>query len=147
MTEQLLEAIKEGKPWLDNFTRYNYREAFRKYCDKYEMLYRATLHNSSSPNDLAQKIVQGIEDGWKKERIWNRGAARVNDKMMVIAYLTPMLLASGEEACHALAEAICQCWCRRWPENTYQTASFDTLLRGFRHSVLGIDFEGKHMDK
>ena len=66
MTEQLLEAIKEGKPWLDNFTRYNYREAFRKYCDKYEMLYRAALHNSSSPNDLAQKIVQGIEDGWKK---------------------------------------------------------------------------------
>ena len=147
MIEQLLEAIQKGKPWLDSFTRYGYREAFDRYCAKYEMIYRAALANSESPAALAQQIVQGIEDSWKKERIWNRSAARVNDKMVLIDYLTPMLLSSKDAKCRDLAEVLCQCWNRRWPENVYQIASFETLLHGFRHTILGIDFENKHIDK
>ena len=96
---------------------------------------------------LAEALVRGIEDGWKKERFWNRAAARVNDKMMLIDYLTPMLLASQEESCHDLAQALCEQWNRRWPENTYRTATYEALLNGFRHSIMGIDFAGKHNDE
>lgn len=144
--EELLSAIRHGKPWLDSFTRYAYREAFGQYRQEFARRYMAAAQTADSVESLARELVDGIENGWKAERFWNRAAARADDKMMLVAYLTPMLLASGEK-CAALAREICRAWNERFPDRTYETADYDKILNGFRHSVLGIDMESKHIGR
>ena len=145
--EELLKAIRHGRPWIDSFTRFAYRDAFNQYRTMYEPVYVGAVQAYESMEKLAQEIVDAIETGWKKEKFWNRSAARVDDKMMLVAYLTPMLLASQEVRCHELAAAICGAWNEKFPQNTYETADYDTLLDGFRNSIMGFDFEGKHYHK
>ena len=145
--EELLKAIRHGRPWIDSFTRFAYRDAFAEYRTTYEPIYVGAAQAYESPEKLAHALVDAIEAGWKKERFWNRSAARVDDKMMLVAYLTPMLLGSQEARCHDLARAICDAWNRKFPQNTYETADYDALLNGFRNSIMGFDFEGKHIDR
>ena len=145
--EELLKAIRHGRPWIDSFTRFAYRDAFNQYRAMYEPVYVGAVQAYESMEKLAQEIVDAIETGWKKEKFWNRSAARVDDKMMLVAYLTPMLLASQEVRCHELAAAICTAWNEKFPQNTYETADYATLLDGFRNSIMGFDFEGKHYNK
>ena len=145
--EELLKAIRHGRPWIDSFTRFAYRDAFSQYRTTYEPVYVGAVQAYESPEKLAGEIVDAIVAGWKKERFWNRSAARVDDKMMLVAYLTPMLLASQEVRCHDLARAICDAWNREFPQNTYETADYDALINGFRNSIMGFDFEGKHIGK
>ena len=144
MMEELLKAIRHGRSWIDSFTRFAYRDAFGQYRVMYEPVYVGAVQAYESMEKLAVEIVEAIGAGWKKEKFWNRSAARVDDKMMLVAYLTPMLLASQEVRCHELAEEICKAWNENFPENTYKTADYDTLLNGFRNSIMGFDLEGKH---
>ena len=145
--EELLKAIRHGRPWINSFTRFAYRDAFAEYRTTYEPVYAGAVQAYDSPEKLANELVDAIEAGWKKERFWNRSAARVDDKMMLVAYLTPMLLGSREVRCHDLAQAICDAWNRKFPQNTYETADYDTLINGFRNSIMGFDFEGKHINR
>ena len=142
--EELLKAIRRGRPWIDSFTRFTYRDAFSQYRIKYEPVYVGAAQAYASMERLAGELVEAIEAAWKKEKFWNRSAARVDDKMMLVAYLTPMLLASQETRCHELAEAICAAWNEKFPENAYKTADYETLLNGFRNTIMGFDFAGKH---
>lgn len=142
--EELLKAIRRGRPWIDSFTRFAYRDAFSRYRTVYEPVYAGAVQAYESMEKLAGEIVDAVEAAWKKEKFWNRGAARVDDKMMLVAYLTPMLLASQEVRCHELAAAICRAWNERFPENTYKTADYEAILNGFRNSIMGFDFAGKH---
>ena len=144
--DELLEAIRHGKPWLDSFTRYAYREAFGQYRQEFSRRYMEAAAAAETPESLARALVDGIEKSWKQEHFWNRSAAKVDDKMMLVAYLTPMLLSSGEQ-CAALAQALCRTWNSRWPDRAYETADYDTILNGFRHSIMGIDVESKHIGR
>ena len=145
--EELLKAIRHGRSWINSFTRFAYRDAFGQYRTAYEPVFVGAVQAYESAEKLAGEIVDAIEAGWQKERFWNRSAARVDDKMMLVAYLTPMLLASQETRCHQLAAAICQAWNRKFPKNTYETADYETVLDGFRNSIMGFDLEGKHIEK
>jgi len=144
MIDSLLRAIRRGKPWIDRFTRYGYREAFQEYRTEYEELFRLALQ-SVEPSELAEKLVEAIEKEWKAEHFWNRAKARVDDKMVIVSYLTPMLLGSREERCGALAVELCRVWNERFPKDPYCMADYDRLMNGFRRSILGIDLEHKHI--
>ena len=147
MIEELLKAIIHGKPWIDSFTRFSYRDAFSQYRVQYEASFASAVVQVPSLEELAEQLVAAVEDGWKKERFWNRAAAKVNDKMMLVAYLTPLLLSSQEPLCRAFAPILCQAWNARWPENPYQVADYDAILDGFRNSIMGFDLEGKHIGR
>ena len=145
--EELLKAIHHGRPWIDSFTRFAYRDAFNQYRTLYEPVYVGAVQAYSSVEKLAQEIVAAVEESWKKERFWNRSAAKVDDKMMLVAYLTPMLLASQETRCHELAKSLCAAWNEKFPENQYATTDYDGIVGGFRNTIMGFDFAGKHINK
>ncbi len=142
--ERLLRAVVDGREWVDSFTRYGYREAFERYCALHEADCAAAVREEE-PDALARALLDAMEEGWKRQRLWNRGAARADSKMVVVVYLTPMLLRSDESRCASFAQALCQAWNARWPDDAYRTAEYEDILGGFRHSILGIDLENKHI--
>lgn len=142
--EPLLRAVTDGKKWVDGFTRYGYREAFERYCALYEADY-ASAARESEPDALAETLLDALEQHWKRQRFWSRAAERADGKMVVVTYLTPMLLRAREPRCAPFAEALCKAWNARWPDDAYRTAEYETILGGFRHTVLGIDLENKHI--
>ena len=143
--ERLLRAVADGKEWVDSFTRYGYRRAFERYCALYAADYAAAARDGD-PDDLSAALLDALAESWRKLRLWNRAAARSDSKMVVVTYLTPMLLRAEEPCCRQLALALCREWNARWPGDAYCTAPFETIVNGFRHSVLGIDLENKHID-
>ncbi len=144
--ERLLCAVIDGREWVDGFTRYGYREAFERYCALYEADY-ARAACETEPDALACALLDALAEKWKRKRLWNRAAARADSKMVVVVYLTPMLLRAKEPRCANLAHSLCEAWNARWPDDAYRTAEYESILSGFRHSILGIDLENKHIDE
>ena len=142
--EELLQAIRHGRSWIDRFTRFAYRDAFHQYRNTYEPVYMGAVQAYESMEKLAEEIVDAIEAGWKREKFWNRSAAKVDDKMVLVVYLTPMLLASREVRCHELAQALRAAWNAKFPGNEYSIASYEELIDGFRNTIMGFDLAGKH---
>lgn len=143
MNETLLSAITITKPWLQRFTRFAYREAFAEYTKQYGELYRQEIDGTMDPGILAESLLDGLQAHWKKQLLWNRTAARIDCRQMVILYLSPMLMKQGEEE---FSELLRQRWSERWPDTEYRVSSYEKLLNGFRNSVLGIDLANKHYE-
>ena len=145
--EELLKAISRGKVWTDSFNRVSYENAFKQYCSRYEARFAGAVQIHSSVEELAHKLVDAIEESWRKERFWNRNLARTNDKLVLAFYLTPMLLASPEERCGELAAALCAAWNERFPDDRYITAGYEEIAGGFRNSVMGFLLGGGREDQ
>lgn len=142
--EELLKAIRHGRSWIDRFTRFAYRDAFNQYCTTYEPIYIGAVQAYESVEKLAGEMVDAIEAGWKQEKFWNRSAAKVDDKMVLVVYLTPMLLRSQEVRCHELAQELRTAWNEKFPGDGYDIASYEELIDGFRNTIMGFDLAGKH---
>ena len=134
MTEKLMEAIFQGELWMKHFNRSDYAASFARYCEKYAPLYAAALEDTT-PEKLAQELLEGVAQHWKKAHFWQRGVYRTNDKLMVVFYLTPMLLHCGESE---LAQILCRAWNAKWPDDAYEMADYDTVEHGFRNTVMGF---------
>lgn len=143
--EELLEAVLHGEQWLDGFTRYSYRETFSRYRLRFSDVFLYAAKNTPS-DELSSAFIEGIEASIKKAGPFKRGAHKVNIKMMMVSFLGPMLLSLKEPACTELAEGLCSAWNRRWPGDEYGVSDYETILNGFRHSIMGIDMEGKHLN-
>ena len=135
-TDHLLPAIQNAAPWLSRFCKAAYREAFREYREAYGELYGQALRDEE-PEELAEALLNGLEEGWKRQRRWNRTAVRMDEKQMLTVYLTPMLLEEEPEGL-ALAEALQSAWAARWPREAYQIGRFEVFQKGFRTTILGI---------
>lgn len=144
MKEALLSAIRDGGPWLSRFTRTGYADAFSEYVARYGDLFREAVRaTDGNPSTLADALLDGMSDGWKREKLWRRGARRFDDKQMTVRYLSPMLLEIGEED---FARCLREAWARRWPKDGYQLASWRKLASGFRLTIMGIDMERRRED-
>ena len=97
MSLPLTAAIQNGRPWLDRFTRLEYRKAFRAYMDQYGKDCLALIQNAQDPEVLAEEVLGELEAGRKKLRFWNRGERIFDEKQTVIKYFAPMLLELGCE--------------------------------------------------
>lgn len=144
MNENLLTAITQTRPWLERFTRFEYRKAFSEYTEQYGEVYRQEIARTEDLPALADLLLDGLKAHWKKQLLWNRTSVRIDCRQMVILYLSPMLLKQGEEA---FSELLRQRWAERWPNTEYRISSYKKLLNGFRNSVLGIDLENKHYEE
>lgn len=137
-TAALLAAIQDGKSWLDRFNRKDYDRAFQEYRERFGPLYREAALSAGEEGlaALAATLLDGLAAGWARQRPWNRSLAQLNDKQVIVCYLSPMLL--EDPACAALEEALREGWAARWPKDAYQAAPLAKLRKGFRPSFLGI---------
>lgn len=145
--ETLCRAAQETRPWMDEFRKRTYERAFRAYTDRFGPCYLEAAREAGEEGirSLAGEILDGLEAGWRRQRLWNRAAVRVAEKQMMVDYLSPMLLELPEPLCQRLCESLRQEWAARWPRDAYGTAPWQQLLGGFRDTILGIEL-GRHKD-
>lgn len=143
-TAALLEAVQDGKPWIKRFTRKEYAAAFQEYTSRFGPPYQEALGNPEGLPALAEELLDGIAGGWKNQRPWNRSVAIMNDKQMMVTYLSPMLQ-TLEGGCR-LAELLRDGWAARWPKDAYQLGTYEELLSGFRNTFLGLEIFRRDKD-
>lgn len=145
--EALLAAIQDGKPWLARFTRKLYDAAYQEYRAKYGPLFREAADGEEGAEAVAEVLLDGLAEGWKRQRPWNRSLVQMEDKQMIVCYLSPMLL--EDPVCAALEEKLRQGWAARWPKEAYQAAPLEKIRKGFRPTFLGISlpFGGNEDDE
>ena len=134
--ETLLSAIQDGKPWLARFTGKEYDRAYQEYRAKYAPLFREAALADGEEAALADVLLDGLAEGWRRQRPWNRSLAKVEDRQMLVCFLSPMLL--EDPVCAPLAERLQAGWAARWPKDAYQVAPAERLQKGFRASIFGI---------
>lgn len=138
--EMLCRAFQETQPWIERFRKRTYEEAFRDYTERFGPGYLAAVREAGEeglPN-LAEEILGGLQEGWKRRRPWDRGVVRVQEKQMAVYYLSPMLLELPEPRCRTLCGLLRDGWCTRWPKDGYGAATYQELMRGFRDTFMGI---------
>ena len=149
-TSELCAAVWETSEWLPRFRRREYPQAFREYQERFSPLYARAVGETEGDltalEGLANAILDELEAGWKRRRFWGRSAVRVEEKQMIVDFLSPMLLEEPEPLCGRLAGMLRQGWADRWPKDAYQITTVEVLQNGFRNSILGIDLSGKHLD-
>ena len=150
-TSELCAAVWEAPDWLPRFRRQEYPQVFQEYQKRFAPLYAQAVEETEGDltalEGLANDILDELEAGWKRRRFWNRTAVRVEEKQVIVSYLSPMLLELPDPLCGRLAGMLRQGWADRWPKDAYQITTFEVLQKGFRNSILGIDLEGKHLDR
>ena len=148
-TSELCAAVWETSEWLPRFRRREYPQAFREYQERFGPLYARAVEETEGDltalEGLANAILDELEAGWKRRRFWDRSAARVEEKQMIVDFLSPMLLEEPELLCGRLAGMLRQGWADRWPKDSYQITTFEVLQKGFRNSILGIDLGDKYL--
>ena len=148
--EELCAAVWEAKAWLPRFRKNEYAKAMREYREcfgpGYVRAVKETEGDLTKLEDLANGILEELEAGWKRRRFWERSAVRVEEKQVIVSFLSPMLLDQPDPLCGRLAGMLRQGWADRWPKDAYQITTFEILQNGFRNSILGIDLSGKHLD-
>ena len=149
--EELCAAVWEAKAWLPRFRKNEYAKAMREYREcfgpGYVRAVKETEGDLTKLEDLANGILEELEAGWKRRRFWERSAVRVEEKQMIVDFLSPMLLEEPDPLCGRLAGMLRQGWADRWPKDAYQITTFEVLQKGFRNSILGIDLGGKYSDR
>ena len=142
--EQLAAAVRETD-YLKRFDRRQYDKAFREYAEQFGPAYAEALRAAGEAGlpALAEALVEELEAGWRRQRIWNRTAVQISEKQMVVAYLSPMLLELEEQPlATAFAKALRTAWCARRPKDPYRIAARKTLAAGFHNTIMGIDVSG-----
>ena len=126
MEQIYLDAVLDGKAWLGAFRRKTYPEAYERYCARYAAAFAAAAEDASFPAAFAEALTAKL----KKVFFWNRAAAWSDAKMMLVSYLLPMA---------AQREALAAAWNRKNPKDPVKPADYETILAGFRSTVLGFD--------
>lgn len=139
--EGLCAAVWEAPDWLRRFNRRDYERAFRDYEARFAPLYAQAAAEAGEAGlpDLSDRLLDALEEGWRRQRIWNRAAVRANEKQIMVGFLSPMLLEQADPLCGSLAEVLCSRWAARWPKDAYRTAPYAKIKRGFRNVILGVE--------
>ena len=150
MNQEMLAAVQEGRIWLDQFQRLMYRKVFASYKERFGPVFVEAV--AACPDDaalqaLAVSYLDALEAGWKKYFFWERGGIRVDEKQVIVNYLSPMLLALEDPRCVTFAECLRDEWNRRRPKDPYRIATYEKITKGFRNAILGIDLNNRHMEE
>lgn len=141
--EQLAGAVRETE-YLKLFDRHQYDKAFREYSERFGGLYAQAIRDAGEAGlpELAQALMEELEAGWRRQRIWNRTSVQISEKQMMVAYLSPMLLELEEPLGIAFAKTLRDVWGARRPKDPYRIASRKKLSSGFHNTIMGIDVSG-----
>ena len=141
MNNEMVKAIVCGRKWTDKFTRYEYREAFLEYYKSFGRAAEKAASEAGSAKVFASELVELVQKAIESEHFFNRGAARADSCMTLVAYFCPMLEKLGLKE---YSDSLCNAWNKVFPKRPVASESFETILGGFRHSIMGIDLENKH---
>ena len=142
MIETIKLSLANSFAWTRYFNRSDYAAAFRKYCEQYGEAYRE-LSQREEIRDLAEAMLVLMEEQREKKLFpWRKKAAKVDDKMLLLSFVTPMLLTMGKQGA-ALAEALRDAWQELYAGETYELADYETIAAGFRNSVMGFSLFGE----
>ena len=146
--DALCAAVWEAERWMKQFNRKEYRGAFRRYGAKFAPLYVQAVQEAEDREGLqalADDMLDALERRWKR-RWLGRGALMVDERQMIVSFLSPMLLEQPDARCGRLAGMLRQRWADRWPKLEYRITTYEVLCTGFRTSILGIDVTGSPLD-
>ena len=138
-TETLKNSVANSFAWTKYFNRLDYADAFRNYCARFSAAYAEAITTMDSA-DLAEALLVYMEEKRAKLLPWRRKAARVDDKMLLLTFLSPMLLSLGEKG-RVLAEALRAAWQDLYDES-YEIAGYEAITDGFNNSVMGFSLFG-----
>lgn len=145
--EELLAALHEPQHWLEQFRLKRYAQAFADYCARYGPAYEQALAESGEAEEdlrvLAEALLEGWTEEWKRRWIWNRSAARADGKQMLVDYLSPMLLELKAPGAQTLCRLLRDGWGQRWPKDRYRVASYEMIRSGFKNAIMGIEIQSK----
>ena len=141
--EELLNAVLDGKYWLNGFHRKSYAKYFKEYYERYAGAFAA----AAAQDGFGAQFADALSEKLKKVRFWNRAGARADAKMVLVAYLLPMLRGAEDPACQALCTAFCERWNSCNPKDTVKAASYDTIVSGFRNRVLSFEIKDKEPEE
>ena len=141
--DMLCAAVQEAHTYEKQFTRQAYPGAFRAYTEQFSGVYltavRETAGEETAMTALADALLNQLESGWRRQRFWNRGGVRANEKQMVVRFLSPLLLGLEEPLCARFAAVLRDRWAARWPEDAYETAADQEINSGFRYTLMGFE--------
>lgn len=140
MTDTLKRSVRSSIAWTKYFNRRDYAAAFQNYCAQFSAAYAEALQTTDAAS-LAEALLTCMEEQRQKLLPWRRKAAAVDDKMLLLTFISPMLLASEHGS--ALAEALRTAWGRRSGEAPYELADYETIAAGFCNSVMGFRLFGE----
>lgn len=138
-TETLTKSLANSFAWTKYFNRRDYAAAFQNYCAQFSAAY-AEVITKADIADLAEALLVYMEERRAKLLPWLRKAAKADNKMLLLTFVTPMLLALGDEG-RVLAEALRSAWQDLYDE-TYEIAGYETIADGFNNSVMGFSLFG-----
>ena len=146
--DALCAAVWEADQWMKHFSRKEYPGAFRRYEERFGPLYAQAVREAedlAGLQKLADDMLDALERRWKR-RWLGRGAVMVDERQMIVSFLSPMLLEQPDARCGRLAGMLRQDWAERWPKQEYHITTYEVLCSGFRTSILGIDVTGSPLD-
>lgn len=147
MRDNLLEAILAGTEWTERFHRREYEKAFQEYTERFGVSYISAVREAGEQVEkLAEEILDELEARVRQQRFWNRTVYRVNAKLTIVEFLSPMLLAQEEPGCVRLAEVLRDMWNTRYPKENYKIASYEKIRKGFKNVILGIELPDRRRD-
>ena len=146
--DDLCAAVWESDQWMKLFNRSEYQAAFRRYEERFGPLYARVVREAEDLEGLqklADDMLDAMERRWKRHWL-GRGAMMVDQRQMIVSFLSPMLLEQPDPRCGRFAGILRQCWADRWPKLEYHITTYEVLYSGFRTSILGIDVTGGPLD-
>ena len=135
MNETLLAAVQD-RTWLREFQRRQYAGAFAAYAEQYGPAYAAAVTEAGADR-LAEELMDALEKGWRQSPFWRRSVRQMEEKQMVVVYLSPLLLQNPDTV--PLAEALARVWVTRHPRDGYRMAPWEEINAGFRNTILGFE--------
>ena len=139
MIETLLPAIVATNEWLPRFTRLEYERAFSDYIARFECSFSEALTSYNDVSALSAALMDALENHWKQLHFWKRSSVRSAEKILIVTFLSPMLVASDNPLNSAFAQELCREWSKRLPKDTYEVCSYAVIQSGFHNTILGID--------
>lgn len=139
MMERILAALHEPEVWTKKLTRLTYEAAFKNYCEQYRPLFQSAVQNAESPEKLAESLMNALNTEWKRIRFWERGRLCAEQKLVVVTFLTPMLLSTGDLLCCKFAQELRDAWARSGKNGSYEIADYDSIKNGFQNRIFGIE--------
>ena len=141
--DELLDAVLNGRYWLNGFHRKTYAKYFKEYYERYADIFAV----SAAKDGFGTQFADALAEKLRKVRFWNRAGARTDAKMVLVAYLLPMLRGSENPACQTLCTDFCDRWNTNNPKEPLKAASYDTIVSGFRNRILSFEIKDKEPEK
>lgn len=149
MTAAVYPALQGSEVWVKRFTRQEYFHAFQEYTGRFGPACMEAVKgkDDAALTALAEELLELLEAGWAKQRIWNRAKARFNDQQLLLGFFSPMLLGLEVPECRRLAELLQERWAARRPKEAYRLTDYATIRDGFHNVILGFTFPDKLLEQ